>query len=169
MTARTTTARITTPRPAAVRLAAVAGGLLGVAALAGCAPAASTSGDGAAASDAPSAAAPASSAPAASGADDSGLKDGSYTATGDYTSPGGPSAVEVTVALKSGDIASVEVVPKAENPTARQYESQFASGVGAVAVGKPIEGLKVGTVSGSSLTSAGFEKALAAIRSKAAA
>lgn len=148
------------------RIGAVGGGLLGIAALAGCspavAPAASGSSGGAAASSAASSAGPSASA----GGD---LKDGSYTATGDYQSPGGPSAVEVTVALRGGVISAVKVVPKAADATARQYESQFASGVDAVAVGKPIAGLEVGAVSGSSLTSQGFEKALATIQEQAAA
>ena len=109
------------------------------------------------------------SASASSPSSSGSLKDGTYSATGDYQSPGGPSAVAVTVTLRSGTITAVKVDPKAPNPTAQQYESQFASGIGAVAVGKPIEGLQVGAVSGSSLTSQGFEKALAAIRSEAAA
>ena len=154
-----------------LRLVAIGGGLLGVAALAGCAPAASTDAGAADATAGSSAAATAdagSSAPASSAAA-SDLKDGSYTATGNYQSPGGDSAIEVTVTLRSGSISAVKVVPKAEDATARQYEAQFASGIDGVAVGKPIEGLQVGAVSGSSLTGQGFEKALAAIRSEAAA
>ena len=147
------------------RLAAVGGGLLSVAALAGCAPsAASAPSTGAAA-----ATSEASTPSAASSSAVTDLEDGTYSATGDYQSPGGASAVAVTVTLKRGTITAVTVTPKAENPTARQYEAQFASGIGAIAVGKPIEGLDVGAVSGSSLTGEGFEKALAAIRSKAGA
>jgi len=154
----------TLDRPRLRRLAAIGGGLLGVAALAGCAPAASSAPEagGTSAAAAPSAA---SSAPASGGA----LKDGTYTATGDYQSPGGAASIEVEVTLKSGTISAVKVEPKAADPTAQQYERQFASGIGGVAVGKPIEGLQVGAVSGSSLTSQGFEKALATIRSEAAA
>lgn len=143
------------------RLAAIGGGLLSIAALAGCAPS-----DAAGAGSASSAAAAPSASTAGSAA---ALKDGTYSATGDYRSPGGPSAVAVTVTLKSGTITAVQVKPAADNPTARQYESQFASGISGVAVGKPIAGLQVGAVSGSSLTSQGFEKALATIRSKAGA
>lgn len=142
------------------RALAIGGGLLGIAALAGCAPAAS----GPATSTEP--AASASTATAAATGD---LRDGTYRATGDYSSPGGPSSIAVSVTLKDGTISAVTVEPKADNPTARQYESRFASGIGAVAVGKPIEGLDVGVVSGSSLTGRGFEKALAAIRADAAA
>jgi uncharacterized protein with FMN-binding domain len=150
------------------RLAAVGGGLLSLAALAGCAPSASSA-SGAATSDPASVPSPAASSTSRPTAAAAGLKDGTYSATGDYQSPGGASSVAVTVTLKSGAITAVQVKPAADNPTARQYESQFASGIDAVAVGKPIEGLQVGAVSGSSLTSQGFEKALAAIRSKAAA
>ena len=152
------------------RLAAVGGGLLSIAALAGCAPstadATAPSTDAAAAPSAPSAASTPSASTSSAAA---GLKDGTYSATGDYQSPGGASAIAVTVTLKSGTITAVKVAPKAADATARQYEAQFASGIDAVAVGKPIEGLKVGAVSGSSLTGQGFEKALAAIRSKASA
>lgn len=147
------------------RVAAVGGGLVSIAALAGCAPAAAAGAD--ASSSAPGASA-SSSAPGASAGATAALKDGTYSATGDYQSPGGPSAVAVTVTLRSGTITAVQVKPAADNPTARQYEAQFSSGISGVAVGKPIAGLQVGAVSGSSLTSQGFEKALAAIRSKAA-
>ena len=166
---------MTAPAPAPVRLrrlAAVGGGLLGIAALAGCAPSAAsdaTTASDDAAAPAPSSAAPASTPSAAPSSAASGLKDGTYSATGDYQSPGGPAQIGVTVTLKSGTITAVKIAPKAADATARQYESQFASGIDAVAVGKPIEGLKVGAVSGSSLTGQGFEKALAAIRSKAGA
>jgi uncharacterized protein with FMN-binding domain len=146
------------------RIAAISGGLIGVAALAGCAPSA-TSTAGAAADDT----APSTSSGSSSSSASGDLKDGSYSATGDYQSPGGASAVGVTLTLKSGTITALKVVPKADDPTAQQYEAQFASGVNAVAVGKPIAGLQVGAVSGSSLTSQGFEKALAAIQKEAAA
>jgi uncharacterized protein with FMN-binding domain len=158
----------TTVRPShlhLVRLAAVGGGLLGVAALAGCAPSASDAAPAASSGTSSSAAAPSTSSSSGSSA---ALRDGTYSATGDYQSPGGASADAVTVTLKSGTITAVKVVPKAADPTARQYEAQFASGIDAVAVGKPIAGLQVGAVSGSSLTSQGFEKALAEIRSEAA-
>jgi uncharacterized protein with FMN-binding domain len=149
-------------RPAFARLAAVGGGLLGVAALAGCAPSAAAPAE---TGTAPGGSSASGSASAASSA----LKDGTYSAVGDYQSPGGPSKVAVTVTLEHGTITAVQVEPKADDPTARQYEGRFASGIDAVAVGRPIAGLQVGAVSGSSLTSQGFEKALAAIRSKAAA
>ena len=77
--------------------------------------------------------------------------------------------MQVTLALKQGVVTSVKVVPKAENPTASGYESQFASGVGAKVVGKRLSDLNVTVVSGSSLTSQGFDAAVAAIEAKAKA
>jgi uncharacterized protein with FMN-binding domain len=148
------------------RIVAIGGGLIGIAALAGCAPAAAGGTTDAAAS-APASSTGTSSAAASSSS--GALKDGDYSATGDYQSPGGASAVAVSLTLKGGTITALKVVPKAENPTAQQYESQFASGVNAVAVGKKISGLQVGAVSGSSLTSQGFEAALADIEKEAAA
>lgn len=158
--------------PAVRRLVAVGGGLLGAVALAGCAPAASTAPAGDTTASAPAAAPSTSAAPSEAGASTAaagGLRDGTYTASGDYQYPNGTGTIRVTVTLADEKVGSVKVEPKASDPTARQYESQFASGIGAVVVGKPIAGLKVGAVSGSSLTGQGFEKALAAIRKDAAA
>jgi uncharacterized protein with FMN-binding domain len=95
------------------------------------------------------------------------FKDGTYTARGDYTSPGGASAVDVTVTLKDDTVTAVKVVPKAENPTAQGYESQFASGVGSQVIGKKLSELNVTKVSGSSLTSQGFDRAIEAIEKQA--
>ena len=140
-------------------------GSLALLGLAGCSAttASSAAPPSGAAAPASSAAAPASSGSAGSGS----LKDGHYTALGNYTSPGGASAVSVALTLKGGSVTALKVTPKAENPTAQQYESQFASGVNAKAVGKKLSDLNVTKVSGSSLTSQGFDKAIAAIEAKA--
>jgi uncharacterized protein with FMN-binding domain len=103
----------------------------------------------------------------ASAGSDATFKDGTYTATGHYTSPGGDSAVAVKLTLKGGTVTAVTVTPKAENPTAQSYESNFASGVGGEVIGKKLTELNVTTVSGSSLTSQGFDKAVADIEARA--
>ena len=111
----------------------------------------------------------ASSAPAAAASSASGTSftDGDYSATGAYNSPGGQSEIEVRLTLKSGVVTALTVVPKAENPTAKTYEQQFASGVDALVIGKKLTDLNVTTVSGSSLTSQGFDAAIATIEAKA--
>ncbi|MDH2444233.1 FMN-binding protein [Amnibacterium sp. CER49] len=136
---------------------ALAGTSLTALALAGCASASSSAAD----STTPSAPAPASSPAAAS------FKDGTYSALGKYVSPGGPSAVDVTLTLKKNVVSAVKVVPKAENSTAQSYESRFASGVSAQVVGRRLDELNVTKVSGSSLTSQGFDRAVEAIAARA--
>lgn len=93
--------------------------------------------------------------------------DGTYTATGSYESPAGPETVGVSITLADGVVTAVEVTPEATNPASQKFQTGFASGVADVVVGKPIEGLTVDTVSGSSLTPEGFNAALVEIAADA--
>ena len=148
--------------------AALAGASFAAVALAACSGGASASDSGgstSASGSAPASGSSGSTSAAASG----GFKDGTYTARGDYASPGGASAVDVQLKLKGGTVTELTVTPKAENPTAEGYESAFASGVGPKVIGKKLSELNVTTVSGSSLTSQGFDRAIAAIEKHAAA
>jgi uncharacterized protein with FMN-binding domain len=150
-----------TPRRSTIALVS---GVSAVAALAACSSEAanadtaddtvsSSSGDGAAAD------------PAVEG----GVTDGTYTATGAYESPAGPETVAVSLTLADGVVTAVEVTPEATNPTSKQFQTTFASGVADVVVGQPIEGLSVDAVSGSSLTPDGFNAAVAEILADAQA
>jgi uncharacterized protein with FMN-binding domain len=93
--------------------------------------------------------------------------DGTYTADGSYSSPGGEEEIAVTLTVKSNLVTAVKVTTVKADPTAAQYEQMFAGGISAVAVGKPLATLSVGTVAGSSLTTQGFTTALNDIRTKA--
>lgn len=108
----------------------------------------------------------ATAAPAASPAGPA--KDGTYSATGDYMTPGGPESVHVTLAVASGVVTSVRMTASGTTPNAQHYEAAFESGISGVVVGKKLAGLSVGAVSGSSLTGQGFDQALDAIRAEAA-
>lgn len=147
--------------------AALAGASFAAVTLAGCAGGASASGPASSAASSPSSSDTAGSASSSSSSAGGSFKDGSYTARGEYTSPGGLSAVDVTVTLKGDTVTAVKVVPKAENPTAKGYEAQFASGVGPKVVGKKLTELDVTKVSGSSLTSQGFDRAIEDIQKQA--
>jgi uncharacterized protein with FMN-binding domain len=150
--------------------AALAGASFAAVALAGCSGGASASGSGDSSSASTSAASSSSSSSSSSSAAASGgFKDGTYTARGDYTSPGGASAVDVKLTLKGDTVTALTVTPKAENPTAKGYEGAFASGVGPKVIGKKLTDLNVTKVSGSSLTSQGFDRAIAAIEKTAKA
>ncbi|WP_030143173.1 FMN-binding protein [Mycetocola saprophilus] len=155
--------------PGTVRTSALIGiGVAAIAALSGCATGDLTkSGSDAGSSTNPSAPAAQSQADPGASPAAGALKDGTYSADGNYTSPGGQESIGVTVTLKAGVVSDVKVVPKGQNPTAKQFESQFASGIAGQVVGKNISDLNVGTVSGSSLTGEGFNDAINNIISQA--
>lgn len=143
-------------RPVAVGLAGV--GI--AAALAGCSTGTSTgtTGSGGDSADTSS----------GSSADTSAsYKDGSYTEDGGYTSPGGPQTVTVKLTLADDKVTAVTVTGHATDPTAKGYQAQFVSGISAEVVGKDIDTINVSRVSGSSLTSGGFNAALKAIKADA--
>jgi len=108
----------------------------------------------------------AQAAPAASPAGPA--KDGTYRATGDYDTPGGPESVDVTLTVRSGVVTAVHVTGSHITPNAQHYQAAFESGISGVVVGKRLAGLSVGAVSGSSLTGQGFDQALDSIRVEAA-
>jgi uncharacterized protein with FMN-binding domain len=94
-------------------------------------------------------------------------KDGRYTAPGTYSSPGGTEHISVTLTLAKNIITAIKVVTVKADPTAAGYEQLFEGGISAVTVGKNINTLKIGVVAGSSLTSQGFNQALATIKADA--
>lgn len=94
--------------------------------------------------------------------------DGTYEASGSDTNPGGQSSVSVSMTLASGTVTAVTVTPEASG-TSREYQDKFAGGIAAEIVGKNIDDLNVSKVSGSSLTSGGFNAALEQIKAEAKA
>ncbi|MEV8253241.1 FMN-binding protein [Rhodoglobus sp. NPDC076762] len=102
----------------------------------------------------------------ASGAD---YADGTYTESGDYTSPNGAEKVDVTLTLESNTVTDVTVVGYGENPNSIQFQGEFIDGIADEVVGKNIDELSVDKVAGSSLTSGGFNKAVDAIKADALA
>lgn len=93
---------------------------------------------------------------------------GTWSASGDYTTPGGTETVDVTLSVRNGTVTAVSVSGSGHTPNSRQYQQAFASGIDAQVVGKPLATLDVGAVSGSSLTSQGFDAAVETIRAEAA-
>ncbi|GAA2245217.1 hypothetical protein N1031_15455 [Herbiconiux moechotypicola] len=93
--------------------------------------------------------------------------DGTYEATGSYTSPNGQEEIDVSITLESDIITAVTVTPEATNPNSVNYQTQFADGIAAVVVGEDIDEISVSRVAGSSLTSGGFNEAVEAIKAEA--
>jgi uncharacterized protein with FMN-binding domain len=94
-------------------------------------------------------------------------KDGSYTEPGTYVSPGGEEHISVTLTLSKNIITKMKVITVKADPTATGYEQLFEGGISAATVGKNINTLNIGVVAGSSLTSMGFNNALAKIKADA--
>lgn len=99
--------------------------------------------------------------------DVSSYKDGTYSATGSYVSPGGRESIELTVTIKDGVITSTELKQNANDGDAKQYQAAFAGGYKDLVVGKKVDEVKLSRVAGSSLTSNGFNDALDQIKEDA--
>ena len=93
--------------------------------------------------------------------------DGDYSAEGEYVSPAGPSKILVEITIQNDSVAAVTVTPEQTDPTAKGFQTQFANGIADLIVGRDIDILKVSRVGGSSLTSGGFNDALAQIKAEA--
>lgn len=96
-------------------------------------------------------------------------KDGTYTSVGSYRSPAGNESVDVTVILKDGIITGSTVVSEANDPNSKRYQGIFIANYKQYVNGKNIDEVNLSKVSGSSLTSAGFNAALAKIKIQAKA
>lgn len=96
-------------------------------------------------------------------------KDGSYEATGSYSSPGGREEITVTVVLTNGKISETSAKTEAASGTSRQYQSEFVDNYKNLVVGRSLSEIKLDRVAGSSLTSNGFNDALDMIKNDAAA
>lgn len=94
--------------------------------------------------------------------------DGTYTAEGSYQTPENIETVSVTLTLEAGAVTDVEVVGEPRARETEQYQAAFIHGIADEVVGVPIDELDVNRVSGSSLTSGGFNAAVADIKEQAA-
>lgn len=101
--------------------------------------------------------------------DVSDYKDGTYSATGAYLSPGGRESVELTVTIKDGVITDTTLKTEGATLESEEHQELFADHYKELVVGKKINGLSLSRVAGSSLTSNGFNDALDDIREDARA
>lgn len=106
-----------------------------------------------------------SSTNASSGA--TSFKDGTYSATGTYNSPGGPQSIGVKITLSGGVVTDSSVTEQPNDNDAQQYQDQFVSAYRSQVVGKKITDINLSRVAGSSLTSIGFNSAIADIEKQA--
>ncbi|WP_396641756.1 FMN-binding protein [Microbacterium sp.] len=143
------------PRARPIRTGAALIGVAGTLALAGCSTAATDSTD-TAGND-------------GSGTSSAPYVDGTYTATGSYQTPETVETIEVTITLADDVITAVEVSGDPQASESERYQSEFIGGISDEVVGENIDDISVDRVAGSSLTSGGFNDAIAAIKDEAAA
>jgi cytoskeletal protein RodZ len=96
-------------------------------------------------------------------------KDGTYTATGSYQSPGGEESITINVTLVSDKITATSAQSGAGDPESSEYQNDFISGYKSLVIGKDISSVQLSRVSGSSLTSQGFNDAINKIETAAKA
>ncbi|NUS36868.1 MAG: hypothetical protein HOQ04_10500 [Pseudarthrobacter sp.] len=135
--------------------------------VAGCAPSAAESPAAAPGTAAGSGAAAPSAAESALAGSGSPYRDGTYSADGNYVSPNGTETVGVQLTLAGGKVTDVRITQHPSNPNTRKFQGEFAGGIAAQVVGRNIDELNVSKVAGSSLTSGGFNQAVAKIKSEA--
>jgi uncharacterized protein with FMN-binding domain len=99
--------------------------------------------------------------------DPQSYKDGTYSATGNYVSPGGAEELDVKITLQNGIITDSEVDSKATRPNSVRFQGLFVSGYKPLIIGKNINDVKLDKVSGSSLAPGGFNDALNEIKQQA--
>jgi uncharacterized protein with FMN-binding domain len=96
-------------------------------------------------------------------------KDGTYMAAGSYDSPGGKQTIKVSITIASNTVSSSTVQGQAQDGVAQIYQSDFTNGYKKFVDGKKLGDIKISHVSGSSLTSQGFNNALKQIENQAKA
>ncbi len=94
-------------------------------------------------------------------------KDGTYSATGNYFSPGGAEEIKIEVTLKGDVIVDAKAEPQAFRPNSIKFQGIFTANFKPLVVGKKISEVQLTKVSGSSLTPKGFNDALAKIKVQA--
>jgi uncharacterized protein with FMN-binding domain len=95
--------------------------------------------------------------------------DGTYTAAVNYSSPGGNEEIKVSIILQKDVVISATVNAEASDALSKNYQDRFIAVYKGYVIGKKINTIKLSAVSGSSLTSKGFNEALQQIEKQAQA
>ncbi len=99
----------------------------------------------------------------------SAYKDGTYSATGNYSSPDGAQQIGITLTVSDDTVTSTSAQNKASGRDSSQYQDIFISNYKDSVVGKKINDIELDQVSGSSLTPIGFNDAVSKIQDQAKA
>ncbi len=92
---------------------------------------------------------------------------GTYSAVGNYYSPEGSEQINVTLTLKDGVVTASTVTAMATQRYSLTMQNDFIANYKTLVIGKKITDIKLGKVSGASLTPIGFNDAVAKIEAQA--
>lgn len=95
------------------------------------------------------------------------FRDGEYVARGSFGTPDGPKSISIKVSLRQNLVRNATVLSGNEASSAKPYTTLFRNGFKPYVVGKDIAGLKLAKISGASLTTKGFNRAIQDIRAQA--
>lgn len=99
----------------------------------------------------------------------SGYKDGTYSASSDYSVPHSDESIEVSLTLKNGVVADASIKNSENDGTSAEFQQAFAADYKSYVVGKPIKSLRLSVIAGASDTTQGFNDAVSRIASQAQA
>jgi len=94
-------------------------------------------------------------------------RNGTYQATGSYDSPAGQESIGVSITISNDVITQSSLSLLAGDRMSQRYQQRFQSGYLPLVVGRSVDSVNLGAVSGSSLTPIGFNNALATIKAQA--
>ncbi len=94
-------------------------------------------------------------------------ENGTYQATGNYTSPAQEEEVDIVITLADGVVVDAQFEGKATNATSQKMQGLFSEGFTEEVVGKNIDDINLTVVNGSSLTPKGFMDALEQVKEEA--
>ncbi len=97
----------------------------------------------------------------------SSYKDGNYTASGDYFTPGGRGSITLTLMIKGNMITDASIEMGAAGGDSVQYQDAFKSSYKQYVISKNVNDVSLSRVAGASLTSDGFNTILDQIKSDA--
>ena len=97
----------------------------------------------------------------------SGFKDGTYSATGFYSTPENTENIKLSITLKDGTVTGTSATVSASTRDSQEYAGAFVQNYKPLVIGKSITSIKLSRVSGSSLTSQGFNDAIQQIETQA--
>jgi len=94
-------------------------------------------------------------------------KNGTYSASGNYFTEGGPETIGVTVTVKDDVITAGSIQNQAKHGTSQEYQNLIVGSFNGFVTGKKLSDINPMRVSGSSLTTIGLNAALSKIQSQA--